>query len=160
MFGGLRLAYMVLPASLRMDFRNAKYLSDICCPVIEQTALAHFMEDGGFERHLRLARKELKSRREALIAGLKEHARDRVEIADTPAGMHLVVWLPGYDQEKCDALIAYAHDQGLGLYPMAPLYLHTPPRPGLMLGYCGASVTELREAMQLFGQCLDHFELR
>jgi GntR family transcriptional regulator / MocR family aminotransferase len=160
MFGGLRLAYMVLPAALRMDFRNAKYLSDIACPVIEQSALAHFMEDGGFERHLRLARKELKARREALIAGLRAYARDRVEIADTAAGMHLVVWLPGYDQAKCEALIAYAHDQGLGLYPMAPLYLHAPPRPGLMLGYCGASVTELREAMQLFGQCLDYFESR
>jgi GntR family transcriptional regulator / MocR family aminotransferase len=160
MFGGLRMAYMVLPPTLRTDFRNAKFLSDMACPVIEQAALAHFMEDGGFERHLRLARKELKARREALIAGLKEYARDRVQIADTPAGMHLVVWLCDYDDAKCEALIAYAHDQGLGLYPVAPLYLHAPPRPGLMLGYCGASVTELHEAMQLFGQCLDHFESR
>lgn len=160
MFGGLRLAYMVLPAALRWDFRNAKYLSDMACPVIEQAALAHFMENGGFERHLRLARKELKIRRDALIAGLKEHARDRVEIADTPAGMHVVVWLRHYDMEKCEALIAYAHEKGLGLYPVAPLYLATPPRPGLMLGYCGASVTELREAMQLFGECLDDFESR
>ncbi|GFZ92358.1 PLP-dependent aminotransferase family protein [Dyella caseinilytica] len=158
MFGGLRLAYMVLPAALRQDFRNAKYLSDMACPVIEQAALAHFMEDGGFERHLRLARKELKLRRDALIAGLKEHARDRVELTDTPAGMHVVVWLRDYDAAKCEALIGHAHDKGLGLYPVAPLYLDTPPRPGLMLGYCGASVTELREAMQLFGECLDHFE--
>lgn len=158
MFGGLRLAYMVLPAALRLDFLNAKYLSDIACPVIEQAALAHFMEDGGFERHLRLARKELKSRREALIAGLKEHARDRVEIGDTPAGMHLVVWLRNYDATRCQALIGYAHEHGLGLYPMAPLYLHAPERQGLLLGYCGLSVAELREAMKLFGHCLDHFE--
>jgi GntR family transcriptional regulator / MocR family aminotransferase len=157
MFGGLRLAYMVLPAALRWDFRNAKYLSDMACPVIEQAALAHFMEDGGFERHLRMARKELKARRDALIAGLKEHARDRVDIADTPAGMHVVVWLRDYDMTRCEALIAYAHEKGLGLYPVAPLYLHAPSRPGLMLGYCGTSVTELREAMQLFGKCLDHF---
>jgi GntR family transcriptional regulator / MocR family aminotransferase len=158
MFGGLRLAYMVLPPVLREDFRNAKFLSDFACPVIEQAALAHFMEDGGFERHLRLARKELKARREALIAGLKEHARDRVQIADTPAGMHLVIWLRDYDEARCEALIAYAHERGLGLYPLAPLYLQPPPRPGLILGYCGVSVTELREAMQLFGHCLDHFD--
>jgi GntR family transcriptional regulator / MocR family aminotransferase len=158
MFGGLRLAYMVLPPALREDFRNAKFLNDFGCPVIEQAALAHFMEDGGFERHLRLARKELKTRREALIAGLKEYARDRVQIADTPAGMHLVIWLRGYDAQRCEALIDYAHEQGLGLYALAPLYLHPPARPGLMLGYCGASVTELHEAMQLFGQCLDYFE--
>ena len=158
MFGGLRLAYMVLPAALRVDFLNAKYLNDIACPVIEQAALAHFMEDGGFERHLRLARKELKARREALVAGLKEHARDRVEIGDTPAGMHLVVWLRGYDAERCHALTSYAHEHGLGLYPIAPLYLYPPKRQGLLLGYCGLSVAELREAMSLFGHCLDHFE--
>nr|WP_225737326.1 PLP-dependent aminotransferase family protein [Dyella acidiphila] len=160
MFGGLRLAYMVLPAALHGDFCNAKYLNDMACPVIEQAALAHFMEDGGFERHLRLARKELKIRREALIAGLRQHAGDRVDIADTPAGMHLVVWLRNYDADQCEALIAYAHDQGLGLYPVAPLYLHAPAQPGLMLGYCGVSVAELREAMQLFGECLDHIESR
>jgi GntR family transcriptional regulator/MocR family aminotransferase len=158
MFGGLRLAYMVLPAALRTDFLNAKYLGDIACPVIEQAALARFMEDGGFERHLRLARKELKARREATIAGLKEHARDRVDISDTPAGMHVVAWLRGYDRARCDALIAYAHERGLGLYPIAPLYLHPPERQGLILGYCGLSVGELREAMLLLGQCLDHFE--
>jgi GntR family transcriptional regulator/MocR family aminotransferase len=158
MFGGLRLGYMVLPAALRADFLNAKYLSDIACPIIEQAALAHFMEDGGFERHLRLARKELKARRDALIAGLKEHARDRVEIGDTPAGMHLVVWLRNNDPAYCEALIAYAHENGLGLYPMSPLYLHAPKRQGLLLGYCGLSLAELREAMKLFGHCLDHFE--
>lgn len=158
MFGGLRLGYMVVPAALRQDFLNAKYFNDVACPVIEQAALAHFMEDGGFERHLRLARKELKARREVVIAGLKEHARGRVEIADTPAGMHLVVWLRGYDDAKCEALVAYARERGLGLYPIAPLYRHAPPRPGLILGYCSLSIAELREAMQLFGQCLDRFE--
>jgi DNA-binding transcriptional MocR family regulator len=158
MFGGLRLAYMVLPAALREDFLNAKYFSDIACPAIEQAALARFMEDGGFERHLRLVRKELKVRREALIDGLKEYARDRVEIGDTPAGMHLVAWLRGYDLARCQALVEYAHERGLGLHPMAPLYIHAPKRQGLLLGYCGLSVVELRDAMRLFGHCLDHFE--
>lgn len=158
MFGGLRLAYIVMPAVLRMDFLNAKYLSDMACPVIEQAALARFMEDGGFERHLRVVRKELKTRRETLIAGLKEHAGDRVAITTTPAGMHLVVWLQGYDAARCEALIAYAHEQGLGLYPMAPLYQQASERQGLLLGYCGLSVNELREAMRLFGQCLNHMD--
>ena len=158
MFGGLRLAYMVIPAALRNDFIRAKYLGDMACPVIDQAALARFMEDGGFERHLRLARKELKARRDTLIAGLKEHARDRVEITDTPAGMHLVVWLRGYDAPRREALVAHAHQLGLGLHPMSPLYLQAPERQGLLLGYCGLSVNELREAMQLFGRCLDDLE--
>ena len=155
LFGALRLGYVVLPAALRDDFNAAKYLSDMSSPGIEQAALAHFMESGGFERHLRHARKELQARREALIAGLHRHAGERVQIVHSPAGMHVVAWLDGYDQARADALVAHAHARGLGLHPMAPHYLSPPPRPGLLLGYCGLSVAELREAMQLFGECLD-----
>lgn len=158
MFGSLRLAYLVLPAALRDDFITAKFLSDFACPVIEQTALAHFMENGGFERHLRRAHKELRLRRDALIRGLLEHAGERVEIVHSPAGMHVVAWLPGYDQTRVDALIELAHERGLGLYSMAPHYQHAPPRQGLLLGYCGLSAIELNEAMQLFGRCLDDLD--
>jgi GntR family transcriptional regulator/MocR family aminotransferase len=160
LFGTLRLAYMVLPVALREDFINAKYLSDFSCPGIEQAALAHFMENGGFERHLRHARKELKLRREELMRGLHRHAGDRVEIVDSPAGMHVTAWLPGYDEAQARELIALAHSNGLGLYPMAPHYQSPPTRPGLLLGYGSLSVQELRDAMQLFGNCLDEMEDR
>ena len=123
--------------------------------LLEQAALAHFMESGGFERHLRHARKELKARREALIEGLHRHAGERVRIVHSPAGMHVVAWLNGYDHVRAETLIAHAHDRGLGLHPIAPHYFTPPDRPGLLLGYCNLSIAELREAMHLFGECLD-----
>ncbi len=154
LFGALRMGYLVLPAALREDFITAKYLSYVSSPGIEQAALAHFMESGGFERHLRHARKELHARRNALIAGLERHAGERVQIVHSPAGMHVVAWLNGYDHERAEALMAYAHDRGLGLYAMAPHYFVPPECPGLLLGYCSLSIAELREAMQLFGECM------
>ena len=160
MFGSLRLGYMVVPAVLRDDFVMAKYFNDISSSGIEQTALAHFMEDGGFERHLRFARQELQARREVLVDGLRQYAGDRVEIVDTPAGMHVVVWLRNYDYASVNALIALAHDRGLGLHPVEVHYLKPPPDPGLILGYCGLSQNALREAMQLFGKCLDDIDAR
>lgn len=161
MFGSLRLAYMVLPVALREDFINAKFLSDFASPAIEQAALAHFMENGGFERHLRLARKELKARREELIRGLQQYGADRVEIVDSQkAGMHVAAWLPRYDQAQAQELVDLAHERGLGIYSMAPHYIDAPQRPGLLLGYCGLSTQELREAMQLFGRCLDDIDQR
>ena len=158
MFTSLRLGYMVLPAALREDFVAAKYLSDLCCPVIEQAALARFMESGGFERHLRRVRKELMTRRKALIEGLRRYAGRREDIVDTPAGMHVVAWLNGYDHARADALVAHARTRGLGLYPMAR-YVHTPPpRAGLLLGYGRLTTAALQEAMQLFGQCLQEMD--
>ncbi len=155
LFGALRIGYMVLPTALRDDFNAAKYLSDMSSPGIEQAALAHFMECGGFERHLRHARRELKTRREVLIAGLHQYAGERVQVVHSPAGMHVVAWLEGYDHARAEALIAHAHDRGLGLHPIAPHYFAPPSRPGLLLGYCNLSIAELREAMRLFGECLD-----
>ncbi|MFS6545872.1 PLP-dependent aminotransferase family protein, partial [Staphylococcus aureus] len=116
LFGTLRLAYMVLPAALVEDFVNAKYLSDVASPGIEQAALAHFMEEGGFERHLRLARKELKARYAALVEALRQHAGDRVEIVDAPAGMYVLIWLRDADHAGAEALIAHARARGLGLH--------------------------------------------
>jgi len=154
-FGALRLGYMVLPEALCGDFVNAKYLCDRGSPAIEQAALAHFMEDGGFERHLRYMARELNARRRELIAGLQQYAGDRVQFTDAHAGMHVTVWLPNYDHGQADALIADAHERGLGLYSIAPHYRKPPAVPGLILGYCGLSKAQLQEAMQLFGECLD-----
>jgi GntR family transcriptional regulator / MocR family aminotransferase len=158
MFGALRLGYMVLPASLRQDFTTAKYLDDLSCPEIEQAALAHFMASGGFERHLRRARKELKARHHAVIQGLLEHAGDRVEIVDAPAGMYVLAWLRDYDTLRADALIALARQRGLGLHSMAMHYLKPAACPGLMFGYSRLSVPALREAMRVFGTCLNDME--
>jgi GntR family transcriptional regulator/MocR family aminotransferase len=155
MSGSLRLGYMVLPEVLRDDFVNAKYLSDRGSPSIEQAALAHFMEDGGLERHLRYVTRELRARRKELIEGLQRHAGKRVQIVESHAGMHVVVWLPGYDHAQADALIAHAHERGLGLYSITPHYHERPLIPGLMLGYCALAKAQLRDAMQLFGECLD-----
>lgn len=160
LFGTLRLAYMVLPVALREDFITAKFLNDFACPGFEQAALAHYMEDGGFERHLRVVRKELKARHQELINGLRQYVGERVEIVDSPAGMHVVVWFRDYDKARAEALLELASSRGLGMYSMAPHYLNPPSRQGLLLGYCGLSTGELRDAMKLFGACMDEIDAR
>lgn len=155
LFGSLRLGYVIPPKSLKDDFVEARSLCDVSGPAIEQTALANFMRNGGFGRHLRKMGATLRQRREVLLEELQRCARGRVQVANSHTGMHVVAWLPGYSHAQVSALIEHAHANGLGLYPIARHY-HTPPAtPGLLLGYCGLSSSELREAMKLFGQCLD-----
>jgi GntR family transcriptional regulator/MocR family aminotransferase len=157
LLGSLRLGYMVPPASLYGDFVRAKWLADMGSSSIEQAALANFMQSGGFERHLRRASQMLKVRRTALIEGLRKHAGDRIDICDSHAGMHLVVWLRDLDHGQCEALIRHALEKELGLHPIAPMYFNPPPRPGLLIGYASLSVGELDAATALFGECLRRF---
>lgn len=155
MFPALRLGYLVMPPGLREDFVNAKWAEDFGCSGVEQAALARFIEDGGFERHLRRTAKALRERRAALLQGLRQRLGDRLEIADSNAGMHLLAWLRDATPAQGERLIAAAARRGLGLHPIAPFYLRPPPRPGLLMGYAGLPLADIDAALQLFVECMD-----
>jgi len=155
LFPALRLGYMVMPAALRQDFITAKWTHDFGTPAIEQAALANLMANGGFERHLRRSSKILRERRAALLDGLRALDAGRLEISDSRAGMHLVAWLRGKNAAEGDAMIAHGLRLGLGLQSIRPHYLEPPDRAGLLMGYAGMSVTEIQEALVLFGRCLN-----
>ncbi len=154
LFPALRMGYLVVPPTLRDDFIAAKWVEDFGSPAIEQSALAHFIADGSFERHLRRTAKTLKQRRAVLLEGLREHAGEHIQIADSHAGMHLVVWLRDRSAAQGEALIAHAATLGLGLYSIAPYYLQPPDRAGLLMGFGGLSVAEIQAGTALFGRCL------
>jgi GntR family transcriptional regulator/MocR family aminotransferase len=154
LFPALRLGYLVVPRALRRDFGAAKRIHDFGTPVIEQAAMAQFIADGSFERHIRKASATLRARRELMLEGLRAHAGEHVEVSGSHAGMHLAVWLRGFDQDRCQALVDVARAKGLALYPIAPHYLAAPRRAGLLLGYAGLSVRELEAAMQVLGECI------
>lgn len=155
LFPALRLGYMVLPPRLREDFIAAKWLADFGSPAIEQAALAQFIGSGAFERHLRRTGLELRRRRAALVEGLLRCSRGRLELADTHAGMHLVVRLRGVDRAGGDALVGLARSLGLALYPVSPYYLEPPDRAELLMGYAGLTVAEIEDALVVFERCLD-----
>lgn len=155
MFPALRMAYLLMPPSLREDFVNAKWMDDFGCAAIEQAAMAGFIGSGAFERHLRRSALTLRERREILLKGLRACGRGRLEIADSRAGMHLVVWLRNASQSQGDALIEHARNRGLGLYSIAPLYIRPPARAGLLMGFAGLSATEIEQALATFAESLD-----
>ncbi|MUV13907.1 PLP-dependent aminotransferase family protein [Noviluteimonas gilva] len=155
LFPSLRLGYLVMPPALRDDLVTAKWAQDFGSSAIEQAALARFMAGGGFERHLRRSARTLQERRTMLLDGLREIGKGRLEIADSHAGMHLVVWLKDKPDAALDAMLAHGESIGLGLYTIRPHYLRRPHRAGLLMGYCGLSPAQIREAMPLFEQVLD-----
>jgi len=154
LFPALRLGYVVMPPGLRDDFVAAKWLHDFSSPAIEQAALARFISSGGFDRHMRRSSEELQQRRRLLITELARLG-DRVDVADAPAGMHLLVWLRGMSRAQGEALRVRARVLGVGIPAVAPEYLSPPDRAGLLLKYAGISLQEIREAIPLLARCLD-----
>jgi GntR family transcriptional regulator/MocR family aminotransferase len=157
-FPSLRLGYIVSPRGLRDDLLAAKRLDDGGCPAIDQAALAAFMQGRQFEKHLRQSALELNRRRCALLEGLSRCAGEHIELSESQAGMHVVVWLPRLNYTQFAQLVELGAARGLGLHPVHPYYRVPPPHPGLLVGFAGLSSTQIRAATELLGRCLE--ELR
>src|SRR3546814_6595894 len=85
-----------------------------------------------------------------LIDGLRACSHGRLEIEDSQAGMHFVVWLAGRSDAEAAAFIEHARRARLGLYATTPLHLRPHDRVGLVMGYGGMSVAEIEQALVVF----------
>ena len=153
----LRLGYLVLPPELVSVFREAKRVSDRHAPVLEQRVLASLIESGVYERHVRRMRREHERRRAALLEAISRHLPADAQVSGAAAGLHIVLWLPFLRPRDEAALIRAARDEGVGLYPVSPLFsgprTRAQPRPaGFVLGYASLTVEQIERGMSKLGK--------
>jgi GntR family transcriptional regulator/MocR family aminotransferase len=127
----LRLGWLVVPERLVAEVARAKADDDLGTPVIEQLALADFLERGELDRHLRRTRLSYRRRRDELVAALGQHLPD-VRPSGIAAGIHLVAHLPpGTDEHE---VVEAARARGIGLQGLGEHRMRPGP-PALLLGY-------------------------
>ena len=148
---GLRLGWLVVPERLSEGVVAAKAADDLGTPVVEQLALADFLERGQLDRHLRRTRTIYRARRDALVAALARELPD-CPPAGVAAGLHLVMHLPPGADER--AVLERARSRGVGLYGLSEHRIEPGP-PALLLGYgriteaaIAAAVAELAAAVR------------
>jgi GntR family transcriptional regulator / MocR family aminotransferase len=127
----LRLGWLVVPERLAAAIAAAKAADDLGTPVVEQLALADFLERGELDRHLRQTRATYRARRDALVAALGRHL-PACAPGGVAAGLHLIVHLPEATDER--ALLERARSRGVELYGLSEHALR-PAAPALLLGY-------------------------
>jgi GntR family transcriptional regulator/MocR family aminotransferase len=148
---GARLGWLAVPERLRSAVIRAKASADLGGPVLEQLAFADLLAGGGYDRHLRRARRLYRGRRDALVAALARYL-PYARVSGVAAGLHLVVELPaGVDDAR---LAARARAAGLGPVPLSQLRLGPGGPPGLVLGYAACGVDELTEAVRVLASLL------
>src|SRR5258708_34110186 len=94
LFPSLRLGYLVAPPELLKGLIATHRLIAVHLPLLEQMALADFMAEGYFARHVRRMRQLYKERRDALIDALTRERGTRLDITVPEPGMPPFVWLP------------------------------------------------------------------
>lgn len=152
LFPAVRVGYLVVPMSLRERFIEAREAFDLFSPTLYQLALAEFLSEGHFVRHLRRMRGVYLDRRNALLAGLARHCADRLQVYNADAGLHVAVLLR---QGVIDAdVVRRMGERGLTATALSGCYSGPDKRSGLLLGFGGSSERRLVQAARVLGEVL------
>jgi GntR family transcriptional regulator/MocR family aminotransferase len=146
---GLRLGWMASPPAVHAALREAKHLEDSGSPVLEQLVLARLLEGAAFDRHVRLARRRLRARRDALARALAEHVPD-ARLEGLAAGLHVTVRLGR--EVDAQALWQAASARSVGVYPLT--WLGSDQADVLALGYAGLSEPAIATGVALLAEAL------
>jgi GntR family transcriptional regulator/MocR family aminotransferase len=133
----LRLGFLVVPPELARRFGDIAACLAPAPAAPVQRAVAEFLREGHYLRHLRRMKRLYAARREALLRCLGEVASDTIKVEAT-AGLAVVTLLPEAASDVDIALRALPF--GLAPIPLSPWYVQSPPPQGLLLG-----VTNLAE---------------
>lgn len=133
MFPSLRLGFLVVPPDLVEAFANIVHTTTYHHSLLEQMALADFISEGHFARHLRAMRTLYAERASTFVRIAHEELGSLMEVNMPHTGLHIVGWLPpGVN----DRLVAYkAHVQGVEVTPLSTFAQAPLVRGGLLFGY-------------------------
>ncbi len=152
LFPAVRVGYLVVPPSLWRRFVDAREAFDLFSPTLYQSALAEFLREGHFARHLRRMRGVYLARRDALLTGLARHCEGRLTVHNADAGLHVAVLLPpGVDDAEVVRRMA---GRGLTGTALSTCYAGMAGRTGLLLGFGGSTERRLLEATRVLGEVL------
>ncbi|WP_370942966.1 PLP-dependent aminotransferase family protein [Amycolatopsis sp. cg5] len=128
---GLRLGFLVAPPSLRVALTKAKSLTDWQTSNPIQAALAQFMDEGGFARHVRASRREYEARHALVGRVLARDFAGLLTPIPSSAGLHV----SAFASTDMRPIVKAARKAGIRLYSLEGFTARKEEVHGLVFGY-------------------------
>jgi GntR family transcriptional regulator/MocR family aminotransferase len=144
----VRVGWLVLPEALVVDVVRAHEARVSQPATLELLTLAHLIESGAYDRHLRTARRRYRERRDALVAALAGAGLD-IGLEGVAAGMQAVLRLDGGVDDV--AVAAELDARGVAVVPLSRYVLRSPAR-GLVMGIGQPTAGQLRRAAAIIAE--------
>ena len=112
-----RMAYLVLPPQLAQRFRKQLGFYANTVSPLDQLALARFIEQGHYDRHVNRLRTHARKTQDALVNALHEAFEDRVAFAGLNDGLHFTMQLESERGER--ELATAAKAAGIRIAPLS-----------------------------------------
>jgi GntR family transcriptional regulator/MocR family aminotransferase len=127
----LRLGFLVAPLDIIDRFSDITACLTPAPAAFVQHAVAEFLREGHYLRHLRRMKRLYSTQRDALFRCLDEVAPSSMKVR-AAAGTAIAISLP--DSASDVDIASRALGLGLAPAPLSPWYLESSPRQGLLLG--------------------------
>jgi len=146
LFPSLRLGYVVLPPALVEKFILLRSIASGQLPLVEQSVLAEFIEEGHFGRHLRRMRTLYEERGTALYEEAQRQLAGLLDMQPVSAGMRAIGRLQSGIDDRQAAKRALA--QGVETVPLSSFSLTRNKQRGLMLGFTAFNQRQIRDSVR------------
>jgi GntR family transcriptional regulator/MocR family aminotransferase len=152
LFAGLRVGFALVPPPLKENLVALWQTTGRSVGATEQMALASWLRDGAFIRHLRSARRAYQERRDTILAVLEASLPGSYSVSGQHAGFHFVLWLPDGTDET--AFCSRAAAAGLYLQGLRSLCKEISLPPAVVVGYTALTQAQARYGAQLLADLL------
>lgn len=153
MFPALRLGYIVAPRPLIDGFIGAHLNTDIHSHLGDQSAVAEFLAEGGYARHVRRIRTVCRQRQRMVAERMRTAGQGYLRVEVPAGGLHLVGWLPN---DVDDALVAdRAGRAGVHVWPLSLHTVDVDLAPALLLGFAAVSDDDAHRAVQILVRVIE-----
>lgn len=149
----LRLGFAIAPPTLASPIAALRQLIDWHPPIVEQLALASFIDDGLLDKHLRRTGRIYSHRHQLLQSALAGPLSPHLAPLASSVGLHITALLR--DGRAEDEVRAMAAEHGIATTGLSPYYRAGPARPGLVIGFGAADAPTLAAATHQLRRVLD-----
>jgi GntR family transcriptional regulator / MocR family aminotransferase len=146
----LRMAYVIVPRSLVAAFEGVQRVIGGQPSGLLQNALAAFIEDGYFGRHIAKMRRVYDDRRQFTSAQLADTLGPAARVRDSAAGLHFIVQLPKTIDDA--EFSARAAEKGIIVPALSSYFYGRPTLNGIVVGYAASSIAAAKTAIGILAQ--------
>ncbi len=154
----LRIGFLVVPPSLRAATHKAKYVTDWHTALPIQAALARFIEEGGFARHVRRMSSVYRARNELVTETLIRDFGRHLELLPATNGLHVAALSKRASHDGLAAVAQRAADAGVALQTLAILGANAASQPGIVLGYGAIPTARIAEGLSRLLSCFEDLQ--
>ena len=123
--------------------------------MIAQAALARFIQDGSFARHIRKMNRVYRERHEMVKNALTRGFADHLEVIPSVAGLHMAAVARLASTEEIDRILDRAVERDVAVQSLSRFAVGAMKRSGLIVGYGPIATADIQEGLRRLRECFD-----